>query len=204
MLPERVKECPLPRSTSRLMSALGSREGELAPVRKAGLLIARPLGGELRELLGAGCADMAGFVTDGSGVPTGTPLTDPPLVELLSEDPVLRNTKLIAEAWDCDGLNQVPAPSSSALTAACQLRSHVSSLRVHICPMVCGLLVQRPLWLASSQWLFCLARSFLPGVVHIPFQRLRSFVIWWSARMCCTCWACGKEGHTGLPARQAC
>ena len=45
-------------------------------------------------------------MTDGAGVPTGTPLTDPPLVEMISEDPVLRETKLIAEAWDCDGLNQ--------------------------------------------------------------------------------------------------
>ena len=45
-------------------------------------------------------------MTDGAGVPTGTPLTDPPLVEMISEDPVLRDTKLIAEAWDCDGLNQ--------------------------------------------------------------------------------------------------
>ena len=45
-------------------------------------------------------------MTDGAGVPTGTPLTDPPLVEAISEDPVLRDTKLIAEAWDCDGLNQ--------------------------------------------------------------------------------------------------
>ncbi len=49
----------------------------------------------------------AGIMTDGAGVPTGTPLADPPLVEAISEDPVLRNTKLIAEAWDCDGLNQV-------------------------------------------------------------------------------------------------
>lgn len=49
----------------------------------------------------------AGIMTDGAGVPTGTPLSDPPLVEAISEDPVLRNTKLIAEAWDCDGLNQV-------------------------------------------------------------------------------------------------
>jgi hypothetical protein len=29
---------------------------------------------------------------------------------MISEDPVLRNTKLIAEAWDCDGLNQVRCP----------------------------------------------------------------------------------------------
>jgi hypothetical protein len=48
-----------------------------------------------------------GFMTDGSGVPTGTPLTDPPLIAMISEDPLLRGTKLIAEAWDCDGLNQV-------------------------------------------------------------------------------------------------
>ena len=46
---------------------------------------------------------------DGAGFPTGTPLSDPALVEMISEDPVLRNTKLIAEAWDCDGLNQVGA-----------------------------------------------------------------------------------------------
>lgn len=45
-------------------------------------------------------------MTDGAGAPTGTPLADPPLVEAISEDPVLRNTKMIAEAWDCDGLNQ--------------------------------------------------------------------------------------------------
>lgn len=51
----------------------------------------------------------AGIIPDGSGVPTGTPLSDPPLVEMISEDPVLRNTKLIAEAWDCDGLFQVRA-----------------------------------------------------------------------------------------------
>lgn len=49
------------------------------------------------------------MMTDGAGVPTGTPLTDPPLIEMISEDPVLRHTKLIAEAWDCDGLNQVGA-----------------------------------------------------------------------------------------------
>lgn len=42
-----------------------------------------------------------------AGVPTGTPLSDPPLVSAISEDPLLRNVKLIAEAWDCDGLYQV-------------------------------------------------------------------------------------------------
>ena len=47
-----------------------------------------------------------GFMTDGAGVPTGTPLSDPPLIDMISADPVLKDTKLIAEAWDCDGLNQ--------------------------------------------------------------------------------------------------
>jgi isoamylase len=28
-------------------------------------------------------------------------------VSAISEDPLLRNVKLIAEAWDCDGLYQV-------------------------------------------------------------------------------------------------
>lgn len=51
----------------------------------------------------------AGFMTDGAGVPTGTPLSDPPLIEMISNDPVLKDTKMIAEAWDCDGLNQVGA-----------------------------------------------------------------------------------------------
>ena len=62
-----------------------------------------PLVGPQRGL--AGCA--AGIMPDGGGVPTGTPLADPPLIEAIAEDPVLRNTKMIAEAWDCDGLNQV-------------------------------------------------------------------------------------------------
>lgn len=50
-----------------------------------------------------------GYMTDGAGQATGTPLPDPPLIQAISEDPVLRNTKMIAEAWDCDGLNQVGA-----------------------------------------------------------------------------------------------
>jgi isoamylase len=50
-----------------------------------------------------------GGMSDGAGVPTGTPLPDPPLIAAIAADPVLRHTKLIAEAWDCDGLNQVGA-----------------------------------------------------------------------------------------------
>lgn len=49
------------------------------------------------------------YVVNGAGLPVGTPLGDPALIEMISEDPILRNTKLIAEAWDCDGLNQIGA-----------------------------------------------------------------------------------------------
>lgn len=37
----------------------------------------------------------------------GSPLTNPPLLELIANDPVLSNVKLIAEAWDAGGLYQV-------------------------------------------------------------------------------------------------
>ncbi len=37
----------------------------------------------------------------------GTPLANPPLVEAISYDPILKNCKLIAEAWDAAGLYQV-------------------------------------------------------------------------------------------------
>jgi isoamylase len=39
--------------------------------------------------------------------PYGTPLANPPLVESLAFDPVLRDCKLIAEAWDAGGLYSV-------------------------------------------------------------------------------------------------
>ena len=39
--------------------------------------------------------------------PDGRLLENPPLVELITEDPVLRSTKLIAEAWDAAGAYQV-------------------------------------------------------------------------------------------------
>ncbi len=37
----------------------------------------------------------------------GVPIPNPPLVKAISEDPILANTKLIAEAWDATGLYQV-------------------------------------------------------------------------------------------------
>ncbi|MFS7935062.1 putative isoamylase [Helianthus anomalus] len=40
---------------------------------------------------------------------TGSPLSSPPLIDMISNDPILRGVKLIAEAWDCGGLYQVGA-----------------------------------------------------------------------------------------------
>lgn len=37
----------------------------------------------------------------------GEVLANPPMIELIAEDPVLRDTKIIAEAWDAAGLYQV-------------------------------------------------------------------------------------------------
>ncbi|MEN8141694.1 MAG: glycogen debranching protein GlgX [Thermodesulfobacteriota bacterium] len=39
--------------------------------------------------------------------PSGAVLNNPPVVEMIAEDPVLANTKIIAEAWDAAGLYQV-------------------------------------------------------------------------------------------------
>ncbi len=39
--------------------------------------------------------------------PNGSPLNNPPLLEVLANDPILSNVKLIAEAWDAGGLYQV-------------------------------------------------------------------------------------------------
>ncbi len=48
--------------------------------------------------------DLASILARGKD---GQPLADPPLVESLAHDPVLADTKLIAEAWDAAGLYQV-------------------------------------------------------------------------------------------------
>ncbi len=44
----------------------------------------------------------------------GRPMANPPMVEQIAEDPVLANTKLIAEAWDAVGLYQVGSFSKSS------------------------------------------------------------------------------------------
>ncbi|MED6157612.1 Iron-sulfur assembly protein 1 [Stylosanthes scabra] len=48
-----------------------------------------------------------GAPIEGDLVTTGTPLGSPPLVDMISNDPILRGVKLIAEAWDAGGLYQV-------------------------------------------------------------------------------------------------
>ncbi len=44
----------------------------------------------------------------------GEVLSNPPMVEIIAEDPVLAHTKIIAEAWDAAGLYQVGSFSTSA------------------------------------------------------------------------------------------
>lgn len=53
--------------------------------------------------------DQPGWMENGAGVATGTPLPRPSLIEAISEDPLLSSCKLIAEAWDCGPLMQVGA-----------------------------------------------------------------------------------------------
>jgi isoamylase len=45
---------------------------------------------------------------------SGNLLANPPMIELIAEDPVLRDTKIIAEAWDAGGLYQVGTFSTDA------------------------------------------------------------------------------------------
>ena len=75
----------------------------------------------------------AGFMTDGAGVPTGTPLADPPVIEMISEDPLLRNTKMIAEAWDCDGLKQVRTSEAFLSEISATSPRKLCSLSVYTC-----------------------------------------------------------------------
>ncbi|XP_059453275.1 isoamylase 1, chloroplastic [Corylus avellana] len=44
---------------------------------------------------------------EGDLLTTGSPLSSPPLIDMISNDPILRGVKLIAEAWDTGGLYQV-------------------------------------------------------------------------------------------------
>lgn len=48
--------------------------------------------------------DLASILTR---APSGAPLSHPPLIDAITKDPILADTKLIAEAWDVGGLYQV-------------------------------------------------------------------------------------------------
>ncbi|KAK6941228.1 Glycoside hydrolase, family 13, N-terminal [Dillenia turbinata] len=48
-----------------------------------------------------------GSPIEGDLLTMGTPLSCPPLIDMMSNDPILRGVKLIAEAWDAGGLYQV-------------------------------------------------------------------------------------------------
>nr|BAW33106.1 isoamylase [Ipomoea batatas] len=54
-------------------------------------------------------ANVYGNSIEGDMLTTGTPLSSPPLIDMISSDPILSGVKLIAEAWDCGGLYQVGA-----------------------------------------------------------------------------------------------
>ncbi|KAF8392784.1 hypothetical protein HHK36_021021 [Tetracentron sinense] len=67
---------------------------------------------DLASILTRGCslwdaANVYGNPIEGDLLTTGTPLSSPPLIDLISNDPILRGVKLIAEAWDTGGLYQV-------------------------------------------------------------------------------------------------
>ncbi|XP_020701776.1 isoamylase 1, chloroplastic isoform X1 [Dendrobium catenatum] len=48
-----------------------------------------------------------GRQVEGDLLTMGTPLSSPPVIDIISNDPFLRGVKLIAEAWDAGGLYQV-------------------------------------------------------------------------------------------------
>ncbi|KAL9302254.1 Isoamylase 1 [Arabidopsis thaliana] len=52
-------------------------------------------------------ANVYGADVEGDLLTTGTPISCPPVIDMISNDPILRGVKLIAEAWDAGGLYQV-------------------------------------------------------------------------------------------------
>ncbi|CAD6264731.1 unnamed protein product [Miscanthus lutarioriparius] len=67
---------------------------------------------DLASIMTRGCSlwdpvNVYGSPMEGDMITTGTPLVAPPLVDMISNDPILGDVKLIAEAWDAGGLYQV-------------------------------------------------------------------------------------------------
>ncbi|XP_050375350.1 isoamylase 1, chloroplastic isoform X2 [Argentina anserina] len=52
-------------------------------------------------------SNVYGSLIEGDLLTTGTPLPSPPLINMISNDPILHGVKLIAEAWDAGGLYQL-------------------------------------------------------------------------------------------------
>ncbi|KAL1217815.1 Isoamylase 1 [Cardamine amara subsp. amara] len=52
-------------------------------------------------------ANVFGADVEGDLLTTGSPISCPPVIDMISNDPILRGVKLIAEAWDAGGLYQV-------------------------------------------------------------------------------------------------
>ncbi|GFS43741.1 isoamylase 1 [Actinidia rufa] len=65
---------------------------------------------------------------------TGTPLSNPPLIDMISNDPILRGVKLIAEAWDCGGLYQVGVFPHWGIWS--EWNGKVSTNNVFDCPLI--------------------------------------------------------------------
>uniref|UniRef100_A0A0E0AXS9 isoamylase n=1 Tax=Oryza glumipatula TaxID=40148 RepID=A0A0E0AXS9_9ORYZ len=67
---------------------------------------------DLASIMTRGCSlwdpvNVYGSPVEGDMTTTGTPLATPPLIDMISNDPILGDVKLIAEAWDAGGLYQV-------------------------------------------------------------------------------------------------
>ncbi|XP_073011594.1 isoamylase SU1, chloroplastic isoform X1 [Typha latifolia] len=67
---------------------------------------------DLASIMTRGCSlwdpiNVYGNPIEGDTITTGSPLGSPPLIDMISNDPILSGVKLIAEAWDAGGLYQV-------------------------------------------------------------------------------------------------
>ncbi|KAJ3676835.1 hypothetical protein LUZ60_002559 [Juncus effusus] len=67
---------------------------------------------DLASIMTRGCSlwdpmNVFGNPIEADFITTGTPLANPPLIDMISNDPILSGVKLIAEAWDAGGLYQV-------------------------------------------------------------------------------------------------
>ena len=80
--------------------------------------------------------DLASILSRGRN---GEMLPNPPIIELIADDPVLADTKIIAEAWDAAGLYQVMRTAYKLGTRAAATQDHfvpaVVWLPARLCPV---------------------------------------------------------------------